>query len=80
MAHDLVWDQRMLGAFIEQACLTEEEIIVLYDWAYGKSIANTSMMHHMSVSKVNDIRKRLRLKYDRVQPYCVVLPPRSARA
>lgn len=46
--HDLLWDRRMLGAFIEQACLTDEEIVVLTDMAYGKSIANTAMMHHMS--------------------------------
>lgn len=51
------------------ACLTEEEIIVLQDWANGKSIANTSMMHHMSESKVNRLRKRIRQKYDGIQPY-----------
>lgn len=51
------------------ACLTEEETIVLMDWAKGKSIANTSMMHHMSESKVNRLRKRIRQKYDGIQPY-----------
>lgn len=51
------------------ACLTEEETIVLQDWAKGKSIANTSMMHHMSESKVNRLRKRIRQKYDGIQPY-----------
>lgn len=51
------------------ACLTEEETIVLQDWANGKSIANTSMMHHMSESKVNRLRKRIRQKYDGIQPY-----------
>lgn len=80
MAHDLVWDKRMLGAFIEHACLTEEEITVLNDWAYGKSIVHTSMTQHMSNSKVNDIRHRLRVKYDRVQPYTPELPPRSTRS
>lgn len=57
------------------ACLTEEETIVLMDWAKGKSIANTSMMHHMSTSKVDKIRRRLRDKYDGIQPY-TDLPPR----
>lgn len=70
----------MLGAFIEHACLTEEELVVLNDWAFGKSIVNTSMMHHMSTAKVNDIRKRLRMKYDRVQPHTPELPPRSTRS
>lgn len=73
---DLLWDKRMLGAFIEQACLTEEEIIVLKDMAFGKSIANTAMMHNMSEGKVSEIRKKLRIKYDRVQPYTKELPPR----
>lgn len=59
----------------EHACLTEEEIIVLNDWAKGKSIANTSMMHHMSESTVSRIRKRLRMKYDSIQSYAD-LPPR----
>lgn len=77
--HDLMWDKRMLGAFIEQACLTEEEVIVLRDWAYGQSIAFTSTMRHMSEAKVSDIRKRLRLKYDRVQPYTPELPPRVTK-
>lgn len=77
--HDLLWDRRMLGAFIEQACLTDEEIVVLTDMAYGKSIANTAMMHHMSEGKVSDIRKRLRVKYDRVQPYTKELPPRTIK-
>lgn len=55
--------------------MTEEETIVLMDWAKGKSIANTSMMHHMSTSKVDKIRRRLRDKYDGIQPY-TDLPPR----
>ena len=65
----------MLGAMQAHACLTEEESIVLMDWAHGKSIANTSMMHHMSESKVDKIRKRLRQKYDGIQLYAD-LPPR----
>ena len=65
----------MLGAMQAHACLTEEESIVLMDWAHGKSIANTSMMHHMSTSKVDKIRKRLRQKYDGIQFYAD-LPPR----
>ena len=77
--YDLVWDKVMLGAFIEHACLTDEEKTVLNDWAYGKSIDNTAMMHHMSKAKVNKIRKKLRIKYDKVQPYTSVLPTRITR-
>ena len=66
---DLLWNSKMLGAMQAHACLTEEETIVLMDWAKGRSIANTAMMHHMSESKVNRIRKRLRQKYDGIQIY-----------
>lgn len=58
------------------ACLTEEETIVLTDWAKGRSIANTALMHHMSERKVNNIRRRLRDKYDGIQSY-TGLPPRK---
>lgn len=76
--NDLVWDKRMLGAFKALACLSEEEEIVLEDWAHDRSIVHTSMMHHMSVRKVNSIRARLRLKYDGIQPYAD-LPQRNMR-
>ena len=76
--NDLVWDKRMLGAFIALAYLTEEEEIVLREWANGKSIVNTSMMHHMSSRKINNLRKRLRMKYVSVQPYAD-LPKRNTR-
>lgn len=59
----------MLGALKEHACLTEEEEMVLDDWVKGRSIANTAMTHHMSTSKVDKLRRRIRLKYDDVQPY-----------
>ena len=74
--YDLMWDKGMIAEFTELACLTEEEIIVLKEWAYGKSIVHTAMEYCMSDSKVNDIRHRLREKYDRVQPRSNILPPR----
>ena len=72
----------MLGAFTASAILTEEEMIVLIDWAKGESIVYTSMMHPqnpMSVAKVNRLRSRIRQKYDRVQVYTAELPQRNTR-
>lgn len=74
--NDLLWNTRLLEAMKEHAFLTDDEVIVLNDWARGKSIANTSVMHHMSESTVNRIRKRLRQKYDGIQGYAS-LPPRK---
>ena len=73
---DLLWNSRLLGAMQAHACLTEDETIVMHDWAKGKSIANTSMMHHMSERTVRRIRQRLRAKYDSIQCY-TDLPPRK---
>ena len=73
--NDLLLNSRVLGAMKEHACLTEEETIVLNDWAKGRSIANTAMMHNMSTRKVDNIRRRLREKYDGIQMYAD-LPPR----
>ena len=75
---DLCWNSMLLGAMQAHACLTEDESIVLIDWAHGRSIANTAMMHHMSESKVQKIRRKLRKKYDGIQPY-TGLPPRKQR-
>ena len=77
--NDLMWDKGMIAEFSNLACLTDEEVIVLNDWAYGKSIVYTAMQRHMSDSKVSDIRHRLRAKYDRVQPMSKSLPPRVTR-
>lgn len=77
---DLVWDRRMLGAFLAIAILTEEEHIVLKDWVRGESIVYTTMMHPnnpMSVAKVNRLRKSIRQKYDRVQEWAPALPKRK---
>lgn len=67
--NDLLFNSKVLGAMQAHACLTEEETIVLTDWAKGRSIANTAMMHHMSESKVSRLRKQLRIKYDGIQGY-----------
>jgi hypothetical protein len=77
--NDLMWDKGMIEEFSDLACLTEEDLIVLNDWAYGKSIVYTAMKHHMSDSKVSIIRRKLREKYDRVQPRSKTLPLRVTR-
>lgn len=77
--NDIMWNTVMLREFEALACLSEEEKIVLHDWAHGKSIVNTSMMHHMSERKVKEIRQMLRRRYDAVQIYTPLLPERSTK-
>lgn len=76
---DLCWNSKLLGAMKEHACLTEEESIVLNDWAHGWSIAKSAMERHMCDSKVEKIRRRLRIKYDGIQKYVEGLPPRKCK-
>lgn len=74
---DIQWNTIMLREFESLACLSDEERLVLHDWAYGKSIVYTAMRCHMGETKVKDIRKQLRKKYDAVQIYSPLLPKRA---
>lgn len=74
---DILWNKIMLREFEALACLSDEEAEVLHDWAHGKSIVYTSMRCHMGETKVKDIRRTLREKYDAVQPYTPLLPERT---
>lgn len=73
---DIRWNKIMLREFESLTCLTDDEKEVLHDWAHGKSIAQSAMSLHMGETKVKDIRKVLREKYDDVQPYTPLLPKR----
>lgn len=74
---DIQWNKIMLREFDSLACLSEEETQVLHDWAYGKNIVHTAMRCHMGETKVKDIRKAIREKYDAVQIYTPLLPRRT---
>ena len=75
--NDLVWTKKRLGAFIELACLSEDEIDVLTDWANRKDPTWSADHLSMSKSKVEHIRTRLRRYYDVVQKeYPEMFPPR----
>ena len=70
----------MLGAFVEQTCLSEEEQKILADWASGKSITYTAMARNISSRTVNRVRNKLRRLYDLVQPHTPELPARNTRS
>lgn len=74
---DILWNSKVLGAMKQHGCLTEDEETVLVDWAHGRSIAYTAIMRHMSESKVDKTRARLRQKYDSIQGYVPGLPERK---
>ena len=79
--NDLVWTKKRLGAFIELACLSEEEKEVLICWVDKKfSPTLTADKLSMSKSKVERLRRRIRVQYDIVQQeYPEIFPPRTIK-
>lgn len=75
--NDIMWDKVMVQEFESLVYLSEEETIVLHDWAEEKSVVNTSMRHNISTRQIDRIRNKIRKKYDAVQIYTPLLPPRE---
>ena len=76
--NDIPWNKIALAEFRSLACLSDEEDIVLQDWANGESAIHTSMHHHISIRQVERYRNQIRSKYDAVQIYTPILPERNA--
>ena len=76
--NDLVWTKYRIGAFIERACLSEDEKEVLICWVDKKfSPTKTASELSMSKSKVERLRHKIRVQYDIVQiEYPEIFPPR----
>ena len=79
--NDLVWTKHRLGAFIERACLSEDETDVLKCWVVKKfSPTRTARELAMSKSKVERLRTSIRIQYDIVQKeYPDIFPPREIK-
>lgn len=60
--------------------LTEDEEKIIRTRVYGWTITKQAMTFGMSTAAVNRIIKRLKIKYDAVQPYSPLLPPRKFSA
>lgn len=75
--NDIPWNKIALSEFRSLACLSDEEDIVLQDWADGKSVVKTSMDRSMSTRQVDKLRNQIRKKYDAVQIYTPLLPQRQ---
>lgn len=76
--NDIPWNKIALSEFRSLACLSDEEDIVLQDWADGKSAVHTSMHHNISLRQVERYRNQIRSKYDAVQIYTPLLPERNS--
>lgn len=73
----ILWDTVMLADFRKLACLTEDEDKVLTAWAKGWTNINIAYRLGMSDRTVSRHLESLRDKYDAVQIYSPLLPPRK---
>lgn len=80
MSKQVPWNKIILEEFIRLASLSKEEEEVMRTRVAGWTVTEQSMKLGMSVSKVNKITQRLKVKYDGVQPYSCILPPRKFSA
>lgn len=80
MAHQVAWNKVFLDEFIRLGALTDEEIEIMRTRLAGWTRTKQSMELHMSMRKVDAIIARLKVKYDKVQPYSDILPPRKFSA
>ena len=80
MSKQVPWNKIILEEFIALAVLNEDEEKILRTRVAGWTITRQSMAFNLSISAVNRIIKRLKVKYDNVQPYSPLLPPRRFSA
>ena len=71
------WNKIILEEFISLALLTKEEEMIMRTRVAGWTISKQAETFGMSESTVNRYIKLLKEKYDNVQPYSVILPPRK---
>lgn len=78
MTRTVIWTKSYLEHFIDEACLTKEEETILRTRVEGWTVTKQAMELHMSASKVNKIIARIKEKYDHIQKYDKILPPRKS--
>lgn len=76
MAHQVPWNKIILEEFLRLAILTKDEESVLRTRVAGWTRVEQSMKLGMSLAKIDKITARVKKKYDDVQKYSVILPPR----
>ena len=76
MSKQVPWNKIILEEFIKDALLTKEEEMIMRTRVAGWTRQKQSMELNMSLSSIDRIIKRLKIKYDQVEKYNPILPPR----
>ena len=77
MSKQVPWSKIILEAFIDDAILTKEEEIIIRTRVAGWTRQKQAMELNLSVSTVDRHISTLKKKYDQVQKYNPLLPPRK---
>lgn len=80
MSKQVPWNKIVLEEFIRLAMLSKDEEAIMRTRVAGWTRTQQSMELGMSLATVDRIIKRLKIKYDKVQPYSPLLPPRKFSA
>lgn len=80
MTKQVIWSKLVLERFIQEGNLTKDEEAIMRTRVAGWTITKQAMELGMSESKVSNIIARIKKKYDVVQKYDPILPPRKESA
>lgn len=80
MSKQVPWNKIIVEHFIELAMLSEEEQMIIRTRVSGWSRTKQANELGMSLTTVDRIIARLKKKYDKVQKYDPLLPPRKFSA
>lgn len=76
---DILWNTVFLDEFIRLAAPTEFEIQIIRSRMADRSRVQQSFDFSRSLPRVDAAIKSIRKKYDAVQPYSSILPPRKKK-
>lgn len=77
MSNQVPWNKVILEEFIRLSTLSEEEEAVIRTRVAGWTRTRQSMELNMSMRKLDRIIAKLKIKYDQVEKFSPVLPPRK---
>lgn len=80
MSKQVPWNKIILEEFIALAALSKEEEMIMRTRMAGWTRTKQAMEFNMSMRTLDRIIERLKVKYDKVQPYSCILPPRKFSA
>lgn len=77
MSKEVLWTKLIVETFVSEACLTKLEEMILRTRAAGWSRQKQCAEFNISMSTCDRTIKSLKHKYDSVQKYNPILPPRK---